>query len=105
MIREHDTPPTTWPGNESVFPLGDDQYADWETQSGTAARVGLMTWHWNAADEHWCGGWIGFTNVPGHLARSKHELVCQDPLTVVPSLLCPHCGNHGWITGGKWIEA
>lgn len=27
-----------------------------------------------------------------------------DPLTLSPSLLC-HCGDHGFIQGGKWVRA
>lgn len=98
----HDQPPNTWPRHESAFSLGDDHYADWETASDTGRRIGLMNWHWDAENEHWCGGWLGFTNVEGHLPRSKHELVNEDPLSVLPSLLCFQCGDHGFIVGGRW---
>lgn len=27
-----------------------------------------------------------------------------EPLTLTPSLLC-HCGDHGFITNGKWVRA
>lgn len=100
-----DEPPNTWPGNESVFSIGADEYADWELECGTSRRIGLHAWHWDEAKGQWCGGWLGFTNVGGHLPRSKHELVSEDPLTVMPSLLCSTCQHHGWIRDGQWVPA
>ncbi|MBS2962597.1 hypothetical protein KGA66_06030 [Actinocrinis puniceicyclus] len=100
-----DEPPNTWPGNDSVFSIGPDEYAVWETERGTGKRIGLHTWHWDQANGHWCGGWLGFTNVEGHPPRSKHELVREDPLTVAPSLLCSRCQHHGWIRDGQWVPA
>ena|GEM_PF-2535157 len=96
-------PPNTWPGNETVFAIGSDEYADWETERGTGRRIGLHTWHWDSQRGQWCGGWLGFTNVEGHLPRSKHELVSEDPLTISPSLLCPTCQHHGFIREGRWV--
>ncbi|HMG43949.1 MAG TPA: hypothetical protein VK611_21630 [Acidimicrobiales bacterium] len=34
-----------------------------------------------------------------------HSVVSSDPLTVVPSILCPDCGLHGFITAGAWSPA
>lgn len=34
---------------------------------------------------------------PGH-----HTLVSREPLTIRPSISCPPCGLHGWITDGTW---
>lgn len=31
-----------------------------------------------------------------------HQVVCADPLTLTPSLLCRTCGAHGHVTNGKW---
>lgn len=31
-----------------------------------------------------------------------HQVVCADPLTLSPSLLCRTCGAHGNIINGKW---
>jgi len=33
------------------------------------------------------------------------DLVSKDPLTLTPSLLCRLCGDHGFITAGKWVRA
>lgn len=99
-----DEPPNTWPGNDTVFPIGDGEYADWELERDTGRRIGLHVWHWNEARGSWCGGWIGFTNIEGHPKNSKHQLVSEDPLTVAPSLLCSYtpCGHHGFIENGAW---
>lgn len=34
----------------------------------------------------------------------KWQVTSWEPLTVTPSLLC-HCGDHGFITDGKWVPA
>jgi hypothetical protein len=31
-----------------------------------------------------------------------HQVICADPLTLTPSLLCRTCGAHGNVTNGKW---
>lgn len=31
-----------------------------------------------------------------------HVIVAADPLTITPSILCPDCGLHGFVTGGVW---
>lgn len=43
-------------------------------------------------------GWIPFT---GHGAW---KVLCEEPLTVMPSLLCRHCGHHGFIRDGVFIS-
>ena len=32
-----------------------------------------------------------------------HQIVQEDPLTITPSILCPDCGTHGFITNGRWV--
>lgn len=55
-----------------------------------------------------CVGFIPFDNptsrASGVDAEHRWTLESLDPLTVSPSLLCV-CGDHGFITGGKWIPA
>jgi hypothetical protein len=29
----------------------------------------------------------------------------ESPLTISPSLLCPHCQHHGFIRDGHWVPA
>lgn len=39
------------------------------------------------------------------LLNEGHQLVSQNPLTITPSILCPDCGTHGFVTNGKWVPA
>lgn len=34
-----------------------------------------------------------------------HTLVSTEPLTITPSILCPDCGLHGFVTDGRWVDA
>lgn len=36
---------------------------------------------------------------------SYWKLVTDDPVTITPSIMCPDCGLHGFITDGVWIDA
>lgn len=33
-----------------------------------------------------------------------HTIVSENPLTITPSILCPDCGLHGFITDGRWVQ-
>lgn len=33
-----------------------------------------------------------------------HTIESREPLSVSPSILCPDCGLHGFITGGRWTD-
>ena len=33
------------------------------------------------------------------------QVVSLDPLTITPSVLCRACGDHGFITDGRWVAA
>lgn len=70
----------------------------------SARVVGLVEYHRNG-DGAWCGGWVGFTNVPGHGDNAQHQLDSIEPLTVSPSLQCTRCPAHGFIREGKWVVA
>ena len=37
--------------------------------------------------------------------RTYWRLVSLEPLTVEPSVLCMRCGDHGYITDGRWVPA
>lgn len=32
-----------------------------------------------------------------------HTIVTREPLTIVASILCPDCGEHGHVTDGVWV--
>lgn len=36
---------------------------------------------------------------------TRHRVVSRVPLTITPSILCPDCGTHGFVTDGKWVAA
>lgn len=77
-----------------------------------AVFIGIMENHKNPAGK-WCGGWVGFTNVPEAVEvytrltgkPPVHELVTARPLTVSPSLLCRTCEHHGFIHEQTWVPA
>lgn len=46
----------------------------------------------------------GHTLAYGPCQRPECNGVHEAP-TVTPSILCPDCGTHGFITDGRWIEA
>lgn len=75
--------------------------------------IGIMDHHPRKDDpETWCGGWLGFLNVPEAVAyyggqrhqETRHVLVSETPLTIAPSLGCRSCPSHGFIEGGRWRE-
>lgn len=40
-----------------------------------------------------------------HIYRlDKRWRVTKDPLTAYPSIQCPRCGMHGWVTEGVWHD-
>lgn len=39
------------------------------------------------------------------LSGGAHRIVALDPLTISPSILCPDCNTHGFVTDGRWIPA
>lgn len=41
----------------------------------------------------------------GYGDRALWQLQSEDPLTITPSLLCGRCGDHGFITEGRWMPA
>lgn len=55
-----------------------------------------------------CRGIITFDGSVQRALSSAHDafwqVVSWDPLTLMPSLLC-RCGDHGFITAGRWVPA
>lgn len=76
---------------------GDERVA-WTTEH----PVGLM-------EDHGCGiaGWIPFANADEPFNASRHGWTVEDwepaTFTLSPSLLCRHCGAHGYIRQGRWV--
>jgi len=69
-------------------------------------RAGCTIWH-SAPSGDPCEGALTF-DLPEtrHLAPDgrRWQVESWDPLTISPSVLC-HCGDHGFVRGGKWVRA
>lgn len=49
------------------------------------------------------GKWAeAFRGNPNH---QSWDMVFSNPLTLFPSLECRVCGDHGFISNGKWVKA
>jgi hypothetical protein len=52
------------------------------------------------------GGQVAFEGrAPNGTTPPLWRIVSSEPLTLEPSILCPDCGHHGWIRGGRWVPA
>ncbi|MDP3403600.1 MAG: hypothetical protein Q8S03_02850, partial [Brevundimonas sp.] len=49
------------------------------------------------------GAFIPFAGGMGY--RNPWTLVSEDPLTITPSVHFVDCGEHGFITAGRWVPA
>jgi hypothetical protein len=69
-------------------------------------KWGLLIFHTNPQG-HPCAGFVTFA---GEVQReisptvTTWDVISWEPLTITPSVLCS-CGDHGFITGGRWIPA
>lgn len=89
---------TIYPANESgVQDLGHRHFV---APLDGAWRI----WHDCPAQEHVSWGWFG-TRDDGQ--KSGHEVYVIGSMLwkVGGSILCPACGDHGFIGGFKWVPA
>lgn len=49
-------------------------------------------------------GHAWFAEFKSGIPESSWELVSENPVTLSPSLACRACGDHGFITNGKWVK-
>jgi hypothetical protein len=59
----------------------------------------------NVRFEHRCVNEEQGGSVIAAPSLSKHTIESKKPLTISPSILCPRCNLHGFITAGRWVEA
>lgn len=84
-------------GEPGVYALGHRHFVS------THGEEGYIWWHDCPAVAHPSWGWFG--RVSGDKV-SGHRVVSHVPtLTVEGSLLCPDCGDHGFIRETKWVPA
>jgi hypothetical protein len=72
--------------------------------------IGILEWHecqdaQNTGEDGRSAGGVYFTNASPDLKGPRWTLVNEAPITISPSILCRSCGNHGFITNGKWVPA
>ena len=72
------------------------------------SRIGISYYH-TTPEGNTCNGFITFEG--GAWANAfdnkipSWKVISFEPLTITPSLLCKACGDHGFITDGKWVPA
>lgn len=75
-----------------------------------AEKVAINDYH-KTSDGKPCQGFIPFRgnawadqfkDSPDYQSWEVHSI---EPLTITPSLLCRSCGDHGFITNGKWVKS
>lgn len=104
-----------WLKKEEIdLDLGDDHWlkfvtdADHKERDGTARHIGAVVYHrCSKTESGWDSGFIQFdlgaeSYMPGD---QKWQVASWDPLTLTPSLLQRGCGDHGFVTAGKWVRA
>jgi hypothetical protein len=89
VSRDRKSPPSEWAGATDA---GSDIY--WSRVNvGDLGRV--IVWHWcTAGAGHWAASGTGL-----------HTVASLDPVHLEPSLLFSCCGVHGFLRGGKWVDA
>ncbi len=89
---------TTWAPDRGLNP----QYADLPD----VERIGAIVAH-HKPDGSSCEGAIFFDSETARRVlpdRPRWTVQSWEPLTLNPSLLC-HCGDHGFIRDGRWVQA
>jgi len=79
-------------------------------------RTSIAEWPIGAVDLHQtpdgrpCGCSLPFADSPVAWRTQADgsvlpgwQVVSYDPLTLVPSVVCPRCGAHGFIQAGRWL--
>lgn len=109
---------TTYPGREDEHDLGGGHSFAWAYAGDAATRLllGLVEHHPDLRvpeaqrGEVTCGAYAAWVHHEPTRTVARHELVAggvgdEEHLTLTPSLLCPTCGNHGFIRDGRWVVA
>jgi hypothetical protein len=74
-------------------------------------RFGARIEHWTPSGLALCvpGGFVTFEQPAEYVdvvaGKPTWQVQSWEPLTVTPSVLCRLCGDHGWITEGRWVRA
>lgn len=55
-------------------------------------------------ETYWCSAFLYFKNASesAECGRSDFELVCESPISIDQSLVCPNCGSKGFVRNGEF---
>lgn len=86
--------------------IGDDVSIRFYAQDGVDGNAGIVLIHKRPDDATPCEGAIPFLRVDdtGRVIDGW-TVVTEDPLTLIPSVICNACGIHGFIHSGQWVPA
>jgi hypothetical protein len=91
--------------------LGGDvyvQFTNWSVEHHPSApnpAGGLLIHRLASSPTGWCAGaFLWWRPENERAGRPIWTLQSLDPLDLSPSFLC-HCGFHGFIRQGKWVQA
>ena len=101
MNKENEMPP------ESAVDIGDGHKIVFAEYGGDTA--GIHEYH-RKPDGAWCSGWVCFKGSTWERQFTAEpvtswDVIQREPLTLTPSISCRRCGNHGFITNGRWVKA
>lgn len=98
--HDHSYKFTSWNPDRELNP----QFADLPD----VPKFGLIVRHLTADGQNCMGGVTFDGEVQRRLVpeQARWQVVSLEPATleISPSLLC-HCGDHGYIRGGRWVPA
>ena len=107
-VSDELTDPT---GRRHDLYLGNDHWLDWFTVEGR--RVGVHIFHPAPPGVRGCWGdgrmcfhaalWADVGQGSGNLWTLAGAP--DDHLTIVPSILCHYCRDHGFVENGRWRRA
>lgn len=99
-IPAEDAPESYPEGEPGVLDIGHRHFVFKAQEDGSS----WLWWHDCPKVRSW--GYFGapwHESANGQAKASGHQIASINPLTVGGSLLCGNCGDHGFITDGKWV--
>lgn len=86
--------------------IGADVAYRFYTQDGIDGPAGIILIHTRPDDGTPCEGAIPFLSATAdNTVIDGWTVVTEDPLTLIPSVICNACGRHGFIHSGQWVPA
>jgi hypothetical protein len=73
-----------------------------EAVEGADGKIGGFLWEHLTPDADKCMAYVEIVDKYARVGVVGHELTSLKPLSLTPSLDCPNCPAHGFVTMGKW---